>query len=129
VTWLPIPVLRSSHQPRRRFSAPVWAISVQSTRLDYSPVVVASAGDVNGDGYGDFPVSSTFAHSGAGVVHLYLGLAAPSAGDWDGASSRRIDLGDAATEQLSAPGAKPVVASASAGRALDRIGKPSSYPR
>jgi hypothetical protein len=67
---------------------------IESTSLDYSPVVVASAGDVNGDGYGDFLVSSTLAHSGAGAVHLYLGSPAPSATDWDGASSRRIDLGD-----------------------------------
>jgi hypothetical protein len=71
---------------------------IEVTSLDYSPVVVASAGDVNGDGYGDFLVSSTFAHSGAGAVHLYLGSTAPSAADWDGASSRRIDLGDPSTD-------------------------------
>lgn len=52
--------------------------------------------DVNGDGYADLLVAAPGARpAGApgGVVHVYLGSAMPSAGEWNAASSgRRIDV-------------------------------------
>ncbi|MDP3213039.1 MAG: FG-GAP-like repeat-containing protein, partial [Deltaproteobacteria bacterium] len=57
--------------------------------------VVASAGDVNGDGYADLAVSATGANSNAGAVYVYLGGAtglattpASSMPGPDGASGR-----------------------------------------
>ncbi|HEX8110659.1 MAG TPA: integrin alpha, partial [Kofleriaceae bacterium] len=41
---------------------------------------VASAGDVNGDGFADFLVGA----AKAGMAHLYLGSATPGAEDWSG---------------------------------------------
>src|SRR5262249_41687202 len=50
---------------------------------------LASAGDVNGDGYADFVITA-----GDGA-HLYLGSASPSAADWNGRdATRRLDLPD-----------------------------------
>jgi hypothetical protein len=49
---------------------------------------VGAAGDVNGDGYGDFVVGAPH----AGRVHVYLGNATPSAADWNGAGAHRLDL-------------------------------------
>jgi hypothetical protein len=50
--------------------------------------MVAPAGDVDGDGFFDFVVSSPY--DGA---HLYLGGPSPSGAEWNGASApRRIDL-------------------------------------
>jgi FG-GAP-like repeat len=52
-------------------------------------VSVTSAGDVNGDGYGDFLVACP----GGGKAYLYLGSATPRDDDWNGlASPRRIDV-------------------------------------
>ena len=52
--------------------------------------------DVNGDGYADLLVAAPGAHPAdapGGVVHVYLGSAIPTSGDWDAASSaRRIDV-------------------------------------
>jgi hypothetical protein len=63
---------------------------------------VASAGDVNGDGYADFLVAAPQAQSGAGAVHVYLGSGAPSLTGWNGPSpSQRIDLGSPDSKQLS----------------------------
>jgi hypothetical protein len=54
---------------------------------------VASAGDVNGDGYADFLIGSYGANSGSGVAHLYLGAAIPSVAVWNGTTpSSRINL-------------------------------------
>jgi len=54
---------------------------------------VASAGDVNGDGYADFIVAADRASSNAGATHLYLGKPTPAASDWNGTSpQKRIDL-------------------------------------
>ena len=83
-------------------SAADWNAATSATRIDItSPdptslqfgYTVASAGDVNGDGYGDFLVGTRNADQPPGAVRLYLGSAAPSAADWNGASAaRRIDL-------------------------------------
>lgn len=56
---------------------------------------LASAGDVNGDGYADFLIGAPGVAPG-GVTHLYLGSASPSAAAWNGRdASRRIDLSGA----------------------------------
>jgi hypothetical protein len=59
---------------------------------------VASAGDVNGDGYADFLIGARTDDAGTvnsvtGAAHLYFGSAAPSAAGWTGAApSLRVDL-------------------------------------
>jgi len=53
---------------------------------------VASAGDVNGDGYADFLIGAEGESTGAGATHLYLGAAIPSETMWNGPSSNRITL-------------------------------------
>ncbi|HEY6177583.1 MAG TPA: VCBS repeat-containing protein, partial [Kofleriaceae bacterium] len=54
---------------------------------------VASAGDVNGDGFADFVVGAFGVNHDAGMIHVYLGSATPSAADWNGATAaRRIDV-------------------------------------
>jgi hypothetical protein len=54
--------------------------------------VVASAGDINGDGYADFLVGAV-GGGATGPARLYLGSASPSAVDWNGSgATRRIDL-------------------------------------
>lgn len=58
---------------------------------------VAGAGDVNGDGYGDFVVG------GGPGARVYFGSATPSATDWNaGASARRIDLASQTSEGFGA---------------------------
>ena len=78
-----------------------WNGTTPSKRIDLSSPddasahfgQVASAGDVNRDGYADFIVSARLASSGAGAVHFYLGAPTPNAADWNGTSaSNRIDL-------------------------------------
>lgn len=54
---------------------------------------VASAGDVNGDGYGDFVVGAHGAGALGGASQLYFGSAMPGENSWDGASpTGRMDL-------------------------------------
>jgi FG-GAP repeat protein len=54
---------------------------------------VASAGDVNGDGFADFVVGAYGVNHNAGTIHVYLGSANPSAADWNGANAaNRIDI-------------------------------------
>jgi hypothetical protein len=55
---------------------------------------VASAGDVDGDGYSDFLIGASEVFSGIGAAHLYFGSATPMPGDWNGSPtpSKRIDL-------------------------------------
>jgi hypothetical protein len=54
---------------------------------------VALVGDVNGDGFGDLVAGAPYSGSSYGAAYLYLGDAAPSASDWNGATApRRIDL-------------------------------------
>jgi hypothetical protein len=54
---------------------------------------VASAGDVNGDGYADFLVGADGTNAAAGAAYVYLGSATPSASAWNAAvPERRIDL-------------------------------------
>jgi hypothetical protein len=78
-----------------------WASQTATGRIDLvAPdgnagrfgVSVASAGDLNGDGYGDFAIAAPNSAQG-GTVHLYLGAAAPAASGWNGAApAARIDL-------------------------------------
>ncbi|MEO7734987.1 MAG: FG-GAP-like repeat-containing protein [Kofleriaceae bacterium] len=83
-------------------SAGRWNPTVSTARIDLSTPdgayagfgdTVASAGDVNGDGYADFLVGASFTGASRGVAHLYLGSAAAQVRDWTGLSpSSRIDL-------------------------------------
>jgi hypothetical protein len=83
-------------------TASAWNISPSTARIDLANPdgtnasfgnSVASAGDVNGDGYTDFLVGAVGASSNAGAAHLYLGSSSPAATTWNGASpSKRVDL-------------------------------------
>lgn len=54
---------------------------------------VASAGDIDGDGFADFVIGADAANGAAGTAHLYLGSATPTTADWNGDSpAGRIDL-------------------------------------
>lgn len=83
-------------------SAAGWNAGASTQRIDlndpdgataYFGDSLASAGDVNGDGYLDFIIGAYNTDAGAGAAHLYLGSAMPTAADWNGTSSTtRIDL-------------------------------------
>lgn len=62
-----------------------------SSAADFG-VTVASAGDVNGDGYSDFVVGADNAIATIGTAHVFLGTSAPRATTWSGSGARRIDL-------------------------------------
>src|SRR5262249_28427901 len=74
-----------------RPSAADWNAATSATRIDLTNpdprslqfgYGVASAGDVNGDGYGDFLIGTRNADQSPGAVRLYLGGPTPSAADW-----------------------------------------------
>lgn len=56
-------------------AADVSIVDADASALDGFGSVVASAGDVNGDGFGDFLVGGPGQRSGTGVAYLYLGRA------------------------------------------------------
>jgi hypothetical protein len=61
----------------------------------WSGNALAGVGDVDHDGYADFLVGSREALNYNGVVHLNLGMAAPSASSWNGTTPpSRVDLSD-----------------------------------
>ncbi|MBC7973445.1 MAG: FG-GAP repeat protein [Myxococcales bacterium] len=77
-------------------TAPVARISLfgGNAQLARFGGAVASAGDVNGDGYADFLIGAVGTHPG-GAVRLCLGSANPQAEDWNGDDAAlRIDLGN-----------------------------------
>jgi hypothetical protein len=86
--------------PQDSSAGSAWAFFGSSTGLsataDWSPTgfqvgseagtAVASAGDVNGDGYADLVVGAplfTDSNTGEGAVHLYLGSASGPSATWD----------------------------------------------
>jgi hypothetical protein len=55
--------------------------------------VMSPAGDVNGDGFGDFLISAVRANKNYGAAHLYLGIATPKDTVWNGSTPQnRIDI-------------------------------------
>jgi hypothetical protein len=96
-------------------SASDWNGTTAPKRLDFANPdganalfggAVASGGDINGDGFGDFLIGSTSAGSGAGAAHIYLGNAAPTVANWNTGNGTRIDLSgfDGANGQFGAVG-------------------------
>lgn len=83
-------------------SAGDWNATASPRRIDLtSPdgsgasfgYAVASAGDINGDGFADFIVGAFGVNRDAGMIHIYLGSATPNAADWNGTTAtRRIDV-------------------------------------
>lgn len=79
-----------------------WTVEASARRIDIvtpfgappSTPFLASVGDVDGDGYGDFLVGEPGSSSNTpGNARLYFGSADPTAADWNGASpSRAIDV-------------------------------------
>jgi hypothetical protein len=56
-------------------------------------LTVVNAGDVNGDGFGDFIILSYASSSNTPFVRIYFGSQDPSAADWNAVNSlRRVDL-------------------------------------
>ncbi|MGE5183226.1 MAG: FG-GAP repeat domain-containing protein [Acidobacteriota bacterium] len=82
--------------------AATWNGSAPPGRIDLTPPRAGEAygaeavaiGDVNGDGYGDFAVLGELYQPGGADVrnHIYLGGPSPSANDWNGSGSARIDV-------------------------------------
>jgi hypothetical protein len=89
-----------------------WNGMTASGRIDLTNVdgggqfgaALAAAGDVNGDGFGDFLVGNI---TGAGSAHLYMGSATPSAMVWNTTTNARFDLTspDGANAQFGSVGA------------------------
>jgi hypothetical protein len=83
-------------------SAADWGAAASARRIDVTSPdgasgqfgsAAAGAGDVNGDGYGDFLVGALAAGSNLGAAHLYYGGSAPTAAGWNGVSPpERVDL-------------------------------------
>jgi hypothetical protein len=79
-----------------------WTAATTSARIDLVPPgsgsqgfgnTVAPAGDVNGDGFGDFLVGAPSTAGSVGAAYLYLGSATPTATSWNTAGSGvRADL-------------------------------------
>jgi hypothetical protein len=79
-----------------------WNAATTSTRIDLAPPIasgsafggaIAPAGDINGDGFGDFLIGAPFASSNVGAAYVYFGSATPTATAWNtGGSGAREDL-------------------------------------
>jgi hypothetical protein len=85
-------------------AATLSSAGLDATRFDLTSPDQAAAGfawsalavgDIDGDGFGDFMVSTSHAASDNGAAHVYLGLKGANAANWNGATpTKRVDLSD-----------------------------------
>jgi hypothetical protein len=93
-------------------SAAIWNGTAAPQRIDLvSPddayafggsfgATLAGAGDINGDGYGDFIIGAVAGANG-GMAHVYFGGSGRITSDWNGATApQRVDLGCPAGENF-----------------------------